>query len=171
MSLRPRRLLLGAIACLGAAVTAAAVYLAMLLSYSPRYDEDHPDHRRYAERFEALRVRLDGQAATRQEFVDFTDLNGGEWKTACLFGGYTDPLREMKALGADIDDKDRARLTEAGRRGFRLAPIEEFEIAIAYVDPGNKARFIHMKSGIGPWGQHFNKCIARPQTRLAVGSD
>ncbi len=170
MRLRPRHLLLGAVACLGA-TAAAAVYLAVLLSYSPRYDEDHPDHRRYAERFAALRAWLDGQGAATRVSIDFADLNGGQWKTVCLFGGYTDPLREIQALGAEIDDRDRARLTEAGRRGFRIGPIEEFELAIAYIDRENKARFIHMKSGIGPRGQHFEKCIDRPETKIVVGPD
>ena len=144
----------------------------MLLSYSPRYDEDHPDYRRYVERFEALRVRLDGHAATPQ-FVEFADLNGGAWKTACLFGGTPTRCWTCALAPKNIDAKDApgAHGEAAGSRLPHFGPIEEFETAIAYVDPGNKARFIHMKSGIGPRGRHFKKCIDKPETRLVVGPD
>jgi hypothetical protein len=102
----------------------------------------------------------------RQKTITLTELNSGEWKTACLFGGYTDPLEAMRVHGANIDEKDRVRFTEAGSRGFRLGQVEEHEMAIAFVDLGNNARFIHFRTGIGPGGQHLRRCISKPQTRL-----
>jgi hypothetical protein len=59
--------------------------------------------------------------------IDFSSLNNGEWKTACLFGGYTRPLDEMRLRGASISENDTARFTEAGTRGFRLGHVEEQE--------------------------------------------
>ena len=76
------------------------------------------------------------------------------------------PLDEVRALGANINEKDRVRMTEAGSRGFRLGQVEEQEMAIAFVDLSNNAHFIHFQTGIGPEGQHFHKCISQPETRL-----
>ena len=95
-------------------------------------------------------------------------LNDGHWKTACLFGGYTNPLRQMQAIGATIDVEDEARLTEAGSRGFRAAQVEESEMMIAYTDTGNRAHFPHFERGIGPAGQHLQECVSKPVTTIAV---
>jgi hypothetical protein len=136
------------------------------LSYKPTYDQSDPNYRRYEEVFKALRLQLDQRGVTKEDSVDFSPLNNGEWKTVCLFGGYTRPLDEMRWHGANIDEKDRARFTETESRGFRLDQVEEREIAIAYIDAGNNAHFIHFASGIGPEGQHLQRCVAKPQTRL-----
>jgi hypothetical protein len=74
-------------------------------------------------------VRIDQRRTSTDYSVDLSGLNNGEWKTACLFGGYTNPLDEMRALGANISEKDRARMTEAGSRGLRLSQVEEYELA------------------------------------------
>src|SRR5262245_35602678 len=136
------------------------------LSYRPVNNSSDANYRRYMEVFDRLRPALDYRGTTRDDFIDFADLNDGEWKIACLFGGYTYPLETMQMLGANIDEKDRARLTEAGSRGFRLGQVEERGMAIAFVDLGNNARFIHFRSGIGPEGQNLKRCISKPATRL-----
>jgi hypothetical protein len=111
-------------------------------------------------------VRIDQRRTSTDYSVDLSGLNNGEWKTACLFGGYTNPLDEMRALGANISEKDRARMTEAGSRGLRLSQVEEYELAIAYIDLSNNARFIHFETGVGAEGEHQRQCISKPETRL-----
>lgn len=106
---------------------------------------------------------LDYHGTTKDDYIDLSELNSGEWTTACLFGGYTDPLEAMRVHGANIDEKDRVRFTEAGSRGFRLGQVEEHEMAIAFVDLGNNARFIHFRTGIGPGGQHLRRCNRDPR--------
>lgn len=145
-----------------------ALMLLVKSSYRPIYDQSDPNYGRYLEVFNRLRPDLDYRGATKDDFIDLSDLNNGEWKTACLFGGYTSPLDTMRTLGANVAEKDRARLTEAGSRGFRLAQVEEQEMAIAFVDLGNNARFIHFRSGIGPEGQNLKRCISKPETRLSL---
>jgi hypothetical protein len=166
MTLRRSMFILGAsfvaLAILGVAA------LLVELSYRPSYDQAHPDYGRYAETFRRLSVPISTRGITGDDAIDLSELNGGEWQVACVFGGYTNPLETMRAFGANIDEKNQLRLTEAGSRGFRLAQVEESEMAIAYVDFNNNARFIHFKYGIGPEGQHFQKCIARPETRLIL---
>jgi hypothetical protein len=156
----------------GASVVALAVLGAatvlLELSYRPTYDQSHPDYHRYAETFDRLSVPISTRGITNEDAIDLSELNAGEWKIVCVFGGYTKPLETMRALGANINEKDQLRLTEAGSRGFRLAQVEESEMAIAYVDLNNNAQFIHFENGIGPEGQHFQKCIARPETRLLL---
>jgi hypothetical protein len=80
------------------------------------------------------------------------------------------PLDEMRALGANISETDRVRMTEAGLRGFRLGQVEEQEMVIAFIDLSNNARFIHFHTGIGPEGQNFRRCISKPETRLFLAA-
>jgi len=160
----PRGLVLLAVA-ITAALFAGIALLRELL-YKPIYDQPHPNYRHYAEVFDRLRAELDDRGARNGHYVDLSELNDGDWTTACLFGGYTNPLEAMRMRGANIHEKDRVRFTEAGSRGFRLGQVEEREIAIAFVDLGNNAQFIHFKTGIGPEGQGLQRCISRPQTRL-----
>lgn len=140
-----------------------------MLSSRPDYDRSDPDYQGYAEIFERLQVRLSMYGATANDVVDFSQLNNGEWKVACLLGGYANPLEEMQKLGANIDPKDRSRLTEAGKQGFRLAQVEEYEMMIAYVDSGDRARFIHFANGLGPEGKRFRRCISKPEARIVLG--
>jgi hypothetical protein len=160
-------LLIGSVATL---CLLGAVAVVVELSYRPTYDRSDPTYRRYLEAFERLRVPLDQRGAKKEDSVDLSELNNGEWTTACLFGGYTMPLDEMRALGANISGRDRVRMTQAGSRGFRLAQVEEQEMVIAFVDLSNNARFIHFHTGIGPEGQHLNRCISKPETRLVLAA-
>jgi hypothetical protein len=150
-----RRIILLSLASLGAVCMLGVTLPLYELSHKPAYDQGDPDYRGYEEAFDGLRVKLDRRGTTEEDYVDLSMLNNGEWTTARLFGGYTMPLDEMRALGANISDKDLARITEAGSRGFRLAQVEEQEMAIAYIDRSNDARFIHFATGIGPEGQHL----------------
>lgn len=150
-------------------VVALVVGLVAELSYTPVYDRADPNYHRYLEAFQRVRVPLNERGLTKEDYIDLSQLNDGDWKTACLFGGYTRPLDEMLALGATISEKDQIRLTEAGTRRFRIGQVDEFEIMIAFVDLSNNARFIHFHNGIGPAGQHFQKCISKPETTLVLG--
>jgi hypothetical protein len=155
-----------------AIILVAVAWLLAELFYRPSYDRAHPDHDRYAGMFHRLEMTRSQRRITSEDpidpSIDLSELNGGHWKVACVFGGYTTPVETMRGLGAHIDENDLRRFTEAGRRGFRLAPVEESEMAIAYVDLADNARFIHFRHGIGPEGQNFQKCIARPETRLRL---
>ena len=158
------------IASVAAVLVLGALALVFELSYRPTYDQSDANYPHYLEVFEGLRPELESRGVTKDDYVDFSDLNKGEWKTACLFGGYTDPLKTMQLLGADIKAKDRLRLREAASRGLRLGQVDEQEMAIAFVDPGNNARFIHFGTGIGAEGQHLQKCISKPRTRLYLAT-
>src|SRR5262245_59625753 len=155
----PRGLVLLALAIAATLFAGGAVALLRELLYKPIYDQSHPNYRHFVEVFARLRAELDYRGATNEDYVDLSELNDGDWTTACLFGGYTNPLEAMRIRGANIHEKDRVRFTEAGWRGFRLGQIEEREIAIAFLDLGNNAQFIHFETGIGPEGQGLQRCI------------
>jgi hypothetical protein len=74
----------------------------------------------------------------------------------------------MERLGAAIDERDRAHFLEAETSRLRLAQVEEFEIAIAYVDLADQARFIHFERGVGARGQHLNVGVSKPDTRIVL---
>ena len=163
-----RRLVFLSLTGIAAVFSVGVALLLYELSYKPTYDREDPDYRRYAEAFEVLRVKLDQHGLTEADDLDLATLYNGAWTTACLFGGYTMPLDDMRRLGANISERDRVRITDAGWRGFRLAQVEEHEMAIAYIDRSNSAHFIHFATGIGPEGQHLRQCVRRPETRLPL---
>jgi hypothetical protein len=152
----------------GCVVALVVGRLLVEMSYRPTYDWDDPDYRRYSPVFARLRKELDRRDIADQDVIDLSSLNDGNWKTACVFGGYTDPLEEMRTFGATISGKDEVHLANARSRGFRIGPVEEFEIMIAYVNLSNHAHFVHFERGIGSWGQHFEKCISKPETQLVL---
>ena len=165
-----RRVVFVTVVIIAALPMLAIVVLLVELSYQPAYDRSDSNYQRYSEAFDRLRVQLDRYGTTKDDVIDLSQLNNGAWKVACVFSGYTNPLEEMRALDANISEKDQLRLTEAGSRGFRLGQVEEFEMMIAYVDLSNNAQFVHFASGFGPEGQHFQKCISRPETRLFLAT-
>ena len=139
------------------------------LAFTPRYDNSDPDYARYASIFEHLNARSSRDGLTGAETLDLSHLNRGEWTRACVFAGYTNPLATMQVMGASINEMDRVRLTEAGSRGGRLGQVEESEAAIAYIDPANRAHFIHFERGLPAETQHFQRCISKPETSARIG--
>lgn len=99
--------------------------------------------------------------------LDFGDLADGEWTSACLLGGYTDPIQVMQKKAASIATEDKARIDALSTF---LGPdvVEEYDMMIAYVDLRNVARFIYFEQGIGPQGQHFEAYAAKPETTVHV---
>ncbi len=148
------------------AIAAGGVLLVQML---PRvqYNRDDPDYERFSRTFSQIGEQLARRDAKGEAMVDFSNLNNGDWRIACVFGGYTNPLQDMQAFGADIREEDRSRLTKAGS-GFRAGQVEEFEIMISYVDSANRTHFIHFPHGIGPQGQHLESCVSKPGTRLRL---
>ena len=136
--------------------------------YEPSFSRDDPDYRYFAEAFARLEQRLANAELSNQDAIDLSHLNGGDWTVACVFGGYNNPLQEMQALGATVGKADQDHWTEAGSRGLRVSQVEEFEIAVAYIDRQNRAHFLHFDRGIGSPGQHLRKCISKPDTMLVL---
>ncbi|MEI2296544.1 hypothetical protein [Ensifer sp. MJa1] len=132
----------------------------LLAACGPTYDTDDPDYAYFAGLFDAARKA--------EQVADMERLNGGDWKTACIFGGYVHPIEEMEKLGATVAETDRQRMQDAKDSGFRLFEVEEFEMMVAYIDQANRAHFIHFEGGIGSDGQHYQSCVTRPETRITL---
>ena len=142
------------------------VVIALYVSYRPEYGTDSVDYDQYSAAFSGIEKIA---AGSRQPLVvDFADLKGGRWRSVCLIGGYEDPIRVMRQQGASISPEDERRMAETARAGFRLGAVEEFEVMIAYTDDQNLAHFIHFERGFGPEGQHFQKCVSKPETVIQV---
>jgi hypothetical protein len=160
-----RAVLIVVFGCAFAAAAALIGLVALLvLSPKPDFDRAHPDYAYFAERFEeARRIFASGR---NHATIDLAHLNGGAWRTACLFGGYTHPIEKMDALGAVVSEADRQRLS--GAVGARIAPVEEFEVLIAYIDEERRAHFIHFAEGVGSEGQHYEACTTKPETKIVI---
>jgi hypothetical protein len=165
-----RRIGLVVLVALAGAIGLFAILAALLwyeTSYNPRYDRDSRFYNEYAFILsEAERAIRNG--SREPVTIDLLKINDGNWKTACLIGGYKDPIAIMRQMGASIQPKDEERMSDAGKRGFRLAPVEEFEAVIAYVDGSDRAHFIHFQHGFGTKGQHFSQCVTKLETRVRL---
>jgi hypothetical protein len=150
---------------LGCRVAVVIIMVGLVAVNVRGYDVDHPDHAHFAERFLKARRALGG--GETRVVIDLVPVNGGSWRTACLFGGYTSPIDRMEALGATISPWDRVRLT-VPTNPLRISPVEEFEMVIGYVDEQGRAHFVHFAEGVGGGGQHYNTCVTKPQTTVAV---
>lgn len=149
-------------------ILAAVVAMAALVVFEPRpvFDRAHPDYAAFARHF--AQAQRSFAAGEEWVVIDLAPLNGGAWRTACLFGGYTRPVEQLIALGAVVSDADRQRLGAA--IGLRLSPVEEFEMLVAFTDEQGRAHFIHFDEGVGAEGQHYEACVTGPKTRIAIAS-
>ncbi|HEV7323072.1 MAG TPA: hypothetical protein VGO04_31090 [Ensifer sp.] len=145
---------------ISATVASLSLCALLLSACGPAYDTDDPDYAYFAGLFDATRKA--------DQVADMERLNGGDWQTACIFGGYVHPIEEMEKLGATIAEADRQRMQDAKDSGFRLYEVEEFEMMVAYIDRAKRAHFIHFKSGIGAQGQGHKSCVTRPETKITL---
>lgn len=149
---------------LGCIGLASVSFVAIIANSEPAFDQSHPDYTSFAAVFaQADRALNAGQSYV---IIDLAPLNGGAWKTACLFAGYTHPIEHMEQLGARVDQADRDRFGKP--QAFRAAPVEETELVIAFMDEAGRAHFVHFQNGMGQQTQHYWECVTKPETRLAV---
>jgi hypothetical protein len=155
---------IGLISC----ILAVPVIGVALLWFQPRppYDLEHPDYAAFALQFQQAERAF--AAGEDWAVINLAPLNGGAWRTACLFGGYTQPIQHLEAIGAIVSDRDRRRLSNA--IGWRVAPVEEFEMLIAFSDEQGQGNFIHFNHGVGSEGQHYEACVTKPKTKVAIAS-
>ncbi|MEM9028376.1 MAG: hypothetical protein AAGC70_08405 [Pseudomonadota bacterium] len=101
--------------------------------------------------------------------IDFTRVNGGNWKAVCVFGSYSRPLEEISNLGGQITTADRIRLSVGTQPGLfpRLGPVEAGEVVVAYIQSDMTARFIDLNAHVRG-AQHLKRCIVRPSTRMTL---
>lgn len=142
-------------------VAFAFVLLVYDMSSGPTYDDDDPRYQALVAQRAKIRDALESGIGPAR--IDLSSLNGGEWTTACIFGGYNDPLEKMIERGARVSEADRARLRDL-ESGFRINQVEEFEIMFVFIDLSGTAQFVHFAGGIGSNGQHLERCITKPQT-------
>jgi hypothetical protein len=154
------------LAAVGLFASALCALFLLVISQRPAYDTHDPDYDRVATAFRELDDRWRSTGWDETTVLDVTALNGGDWTTACLFGGYTRPGVRIAALGATVRDSDLQRTTETS--GSRLAPVEEQEVMLAYIREDGQARFIHFARGVGPDGQHMDRCVTKPATAICL---
>ena len=128
-------------------VAVFTLLVACLFQYSVR----HPNYKEFQAQIKNL---------SNNNSINFSNLNNGKWKTACLFGGYTNPSYFMKKHG-NIGWIDYIYQPMKAWTIIRLAQVEEHEALIAYVDDFKNVHFVHFKSGRTKTErtlEHFQKC-------------
>lgn len=160
---RKRLAAVGAVIIFLSSLALGAAWFVSAWTWRPRYDVADPDYPPFAAEFARLEATFDKRPPNARDGLDLVQLNGGRWRTACFFGGYEDPLGTMERIGGRITPADRKRMLEADG-GFRMAPVEEGEAVIGYVDLQGDAHFIHFARGPGAETQHFQQCIRKPDT-------
>ena len=118
------------------------------------YSYTHADYSKFQTKIKKLDTK---------QGLDLSNLNQGKWKTACLFGGYTNPSYIMDEYG-EIRWIDTIYQPMKALPILRLAQVEEHEALIAFVDYSNQVSFIHFKSGLTKSRrslEHVSKCTSR----------
>lgn len=118
--------------------------------------ENNPQHSQYLSELERYRTILKGRPLQKGDDLDISTLNGGNWRTACLVGGYNNYAKIINNH-ITIDWKPKVS-----------AVVGEFEMALVYVDVAGAPDVMHFRSGLGPYGQHFEKCVTKPKTRIPL---
>ncbi|CAN7443185.1 hypothetical protein LJR090_003584 [Bosea sp. LjRoot90] len=129
---------------------------AILLGARSLLGENNPQYSQFLSELERYRMILKGRALLEGDELDISTLNEGNWRTACLVGGYKDYARVINARES-VDWKPKTSTF-----------VDEFEMALVYVDVAGIPNVMHFRSGIGPIGQHFERCITKPDTRIQL---
>lgn len=147
-------------------LTAVALVVAydVLLHSGAAYDPNHPQRAVFERQLEAARetFRTD---ASEWAVIDLAPLNGGVWRTACLFGRYTTPIQDLEVLGATISYLDRVRFKSAM---LGSADSEEkFAVLFAWITSDNRAGFLHLPAGLAET-HAYTACVDKPKTKMAI---
>jgi hypothetical protein len=136
--------------------------------FGPSFQDDDPQYAFINDTFVSL-VQAQSQSGSYPTGVtlDFAQINDGDWAIMCLLGGYSSPSRMANSLGGTFSAQDTERLKRT-KAGLRLFEIEEWETGLLYVDSAKRAHFVHFGGGFGPGGQHYEKCIYRPDTVMEL---
>lgn len=151
----------------GSAVVALFALILVATDWTPRYDDDDSRYQSLAQQIAAVGERL-SKGDLSDSTIDLTALNNGQWKAACILGGYDNVLDELEKLGATVSPDNRTRLAELTERGFRISQVEEFEVMVVFVDDSNEGQFIHFEGDLGSAGQHLRICTDRSKPKLEL---
>ncbi|MEP3279222.1 MAG: hypothetical protein ABJN26_13220 [Stappiaceae bacterium] len=93
--------------------------------------------------------------------LDLTALNGGRWRTACLFGGYSSPSEDMRKFGR-LSFFDRIYQPMKSWIPFRIGEVAEHEVVLAFVDWRGRVEFIHFDTVTAEGSlEDFKGCVSR----------
>lgn len=151
---------------LGLFAAAVAIAIGFSIATRPAFDVDDQDYPGLAAYFARAETLIESGDSSLVSPLDLDGLNGGDWTTACVFGGYTQPDMHMRQLGARVSPVDSIRWLRASLSHLRFFAVEEEEIAVAFIDREKRAHFLHFPKGIGSAGEHLQECVSRPGAKI-----
>ena len=126
------------------------------------FDTDDPDYAWISTELKRFADFADGRDDLPPHAqIDVLRLNGGDWSSACLIGGESDPVKVVVDLMSGISETERLRLQNANTHPDHVG---EYGFVAAYLGTDGTVRFIRLAQGIGNAGLFFKKCISRPDT-------
>lgn len=141
---------------------AALTVLTFFAGFPFTFSTGHPDYQTLSKSISKSRGA---------EKLDISILNNGNWLTACLFGGYTDPVTHMKAIGK-ISIADRLYQPLKSWSVWRISQVEEHETMVAYSDQNGWITFIHMNStNTSNMLAHHKQCTSRSEAFFLMPPD
>ncbi len=122
------------------------------------YDDDHPDVR-------IVRAAFAGKRAAETP-VDLSAVNRGDWKVACLVGGYERPIgvTHQFARKHRIYTRRLSRL----RAWLWITEVPEPDLALTYIRSDDVLRVYRLR---GRYYEHLRTCTTREQPTLIVHDD
>jgi hypothetical protein len=130
-----------------------------------RYDRENADYKYITSKIVKDESALGWAAAS----VDLRAINNGDWQFVCVIGAYNDPekilRREATARGVAVKEIDPVPYQ---RKFGALAPVEENEGAISFVDREGRGRTILIEGFMRLVGEHGNKCFGKDASVITL---
>ena len=151
----------------------AALLLAVILfeilgnvwDAATRYDRGNADYKYITSKI----VRDDSALGWAEAEVDLRVINNGDWQFICLIGAYSDPVeilrkeaRTRRVAIREIDPVPSQYGTAV------LAPVEENESAISFVDREGHGKTILINGPERLVGEHGNKCFDKDTSIITL---
>jgi len=139
----------------GFLVAVVALIALLVLPDTGRYDRANPEYRYVMSRV----------LAEKPATIQLHTINGDDWQFLCLLGPYSDPVKVMRA------EATRRKLAVTSidpvpPKSFGIAPVEETESAISFLDRAGRGRTV-LVDRIIPMGQRTN-CYGRDVEEIAL---
>lgn len=120
-------------------LTLIGVLTYSVMAQQALYDRDDPDYAWIKSEFDR-RFRGETRAP-----MDWSRLNGGDWKRLCVFHPFTNPIAAIVGMGGALAPADAARVKVENQPGwFRVASVGENETLIAYRRGDDRMTLIHV---------------------------
>jgi hypothetical protein len=132
-----------------------------------RYGRDGTDYHYVTSEIVQMETVKPGLVQWRNVSINPHRINGDDWQFMCVIGAYNDPV-EILTQEAIRRSIDVSSIDPVPTQALGLAPVEENEGAISFVDGKGRGRTILIDGFQRVAGQHARHCFGREVTTMTL---